>query len=159
MSLYWFSTKGRRFWKKSLSCHVIFSFVHFWLLLQRLFINFFQQVHEYLRSKLCSLYENDCIFDKFECCWNGNDRWALFFPLELLLKQFCIFRSHFGFSLSSHRNFPNMQDICKHFWLTSYLLPLTPALSITVVICSVQGIRLHIFGWIEMYNICAPGCS
>lgn len=32
-----------------------------------------QQVHEYLRSKLCSLYENDCIFDKFECCWSGND--------------------------------------------------------------------------------------
>nr|CAB3265106.1 serine/threonine-protein phosphatase 2A 55 kDa regulatory subunit B alpha isoform-like [Phallusia mammillata] len=31
------------------------------------------QVHEYLRSKLCSLYENDCIFDKFECCWNGTD--------------------------------------------------------------------------------------
>ncbi|XP_053500523.1 serine/threonine-protein phosphatase 2A 55 kDa regulatory subunit B alpha isoform-like isoform X1 [Ictalurus furcatus] len=31
------------------------------------------QVHEYLRSKLCSLYENDCIFDKFECCWSGND--------------------------------------------------------------------------------------
>ncbi|GJQ86863.1 putative serine threonine-protein phosphatase 2A 55 kDa regulatory subunit B [Trypoxylus dichotomus] len=30
-------------------------------------------VHEYFRSKLCSLYENDCIFDKFECCWNGND--------------------------------------------------------------------------------------
>ncbi|XP_021962368.1 protein phosphatase PP2A 55 kDa regulatory subunit isoform X2 [Folsomia candida] len=30
-------------------------------------------VHEYLRSKLCSLYENDCIFDKFECCWNGTD--------------------------------------------------------------------------------------
>lgn len=34
------------------------------------------QVHEYLRSKLCSLYENDCIFDKFECCWNGSDRWG-----------------------------------------------------------------------------------
>ena len=33
------------------------------------------QVHEYLRSKLCSLYENDCIFDKFECCWSGDDRW------------------------------------------------------------------------------------
>uniref|UniRef100_S4RG58 Serine/threonine-protein phosphatase 2A 55 kDa regulatory subunit B n=1 Tax=Petromyzon marinus TaxID=7757 RepID=S4RG58_PETMA len=32
------------------------------------------QVHEYLRSKLCSLYENDCIFDKFECAWNGTDR-------------------------------------------------------------------------------------
>jgi len=35
--------------------------------------NLVLQVHEYLRSKLCSLYENDCIFDKFECCWNGND--------------------------------------------------------------------------------------
>lgn len=32
------------------------------------------QVHDYLRSKLCSLYENDCIFDKFECVWNGTDR-------------------------------------------------------------------------------------
>lgn len=32
------------------------------------------QVHEYLRGKLCSLYENDCIFDKFECCWGGADR-------------------------------------------------------------------------------------
>ncbi|XP_026323181.1 serine/threonine-protein phosphatase 2A 55 kDa regulatory subunit B delta isoform [Hyposmocoma kahamanoa] len=31
-------------------------------------------VHEYLRSKLCSLYENDCIFDKFECCWSGDDQ-------------------------------------------------------------------------------------
>ncbi|TNM99272.1 hypothetical protein fugu_013836 [Takifugu bimaculatus] len=26
------------------------------------------QVHDYLRSKLCSLYENDCIFDKFRVC-------------------------------------------------------------------------------------------
>jgi len=32
------------------------------------------QVHEYLRSKLCSLYENDCIFDKFECAWSGDDQ-------------------------------------------------------------------------------------
>ena len=31
------------------------------------------QVHDYLRSNLCSLYENDCIFDKFECVWNGSD--------------------------------------------------------------------------------------
>ena len=34
------------------------------------------QVHEYLRSKLCALYENDCIFDKFECSWSGNDRYG-----------------------------------------------------------------------------------
>ena len=33
-------------------------------------------VHEYLRGKLCSLYENDFIFDKFECGWNGDDRWV-----------------------------------------------------------------------------------
>ncbi|CAD5215494.1 unnamed protein product [Bursaphelenchus okinawaensis] len=30
-------------------------------------------VHDYLRSKLCTLYENDSIFDKFECCWSGDD--------------------------------------------------------------------------------------
>ncbi|XP_042507001.1 serine/threonine protein phosphatase 2A 55 kDa regulatory subunit B beta isoform-like isoform X2 [Macadamia integrifolia] len=30
------------------------------------------QVHEYLRPKLCDLYENDCIFDKFECCLSGD---------------------------------------------------------------------------------------
>lgn len=34
-------------------------------------------VHEYLRSKLCSLYENDYIFDKFECCWSGNDQYIM----------------------------------------------------------------------------------
>lgn len=30
-------------------------------------------IHEYLRTKLCALYENDCIFDKFECCWSPHD--------------------------------------------------------------------------------------
>jgi len=25
-------------------------------------------IHEYLKMHLCDLYENDCIFDKFECC-------------------------------------------------------------------------------------------
>lgn len=35
------------------------------------------QVHEYLRSKLCSLYENDYIFDKFECCFGGNDQYIM----------------------------------------------------------------------------------
>ncbi|GHJ88454.1 hypothetical protein NliqN6_4856 [Naganishia liquefaciens] len=29
-------------------------------------------IHEHLRGKLCDLYENDCIFDKFECTWSGN---------------------------------------------------------------------------------------
>eukprot|EP00127_Corallochytrium_limacisporum_P000466 Clim_evm22s13 gene=Clim_evmTU22s13 len=30
-------------------------------------------IHENLRNKFCDLYENDCIFDKFECTWSGND--------------------------------------------------------------------------------------
>lgn len=28
--------------------------------------------HEHLTARLCDLYENDSIFDKFECSWNGN---------------------------------------------------------------------------------------
>lgn len=34
------------------------------------------QVHEYLRSKLCSLFESDFIFDKFECSIDGTDSWV-----------------------------------------------------------------------------------
>lgn len=30
------------------------------------------QVHEHLRARLCDLYENDSIFDKFDCCLNGR---------------------------------------------------------------------------------------
>ena len=30
------------------------------------------RVHEHLRAKLCDLYENESIFDKFECCMSGN---------------------------------------------------------------------------------------
>ncbi|KAL6756775.1 WD40-repeat-containing domain protein [Haematococcus lacustris] len=28
--------------------------------------------HEHLRARLCDLYENDSIFDKFDCCMNGK---------------------------------------------------------------------------------------
>ena len=31
-------------------------------------------IHDHLRGKLCDLYENDCIFDKFECVWSGDDQ-------------------------------------------------------------------------------------
>lgn len=34
------------------------------------------QVHEHLRPRLCDLYENDSIFDKFECCLSGDGRWV-----------------------------------------------------------------------------------
>lgn len=31
-------------------------------------------IHDHLRNKLCDLYENDCIFDKFECNFSGDGR-------------------------------------------------------------------------------------
>lgn len=31
-------------------------------------------IHDQLRTRLCDLYENDCIFDKFECTFSGDDR-------------------------------------------------------------------------------------
>ena len=42
-------------------------------------------VHDYLRSRLCSLYENDCIFDKFECGFNGDDRYIVHINKSCLL--------------------------------------------------------------------------
>jgi serine/threonine-protein phosphatase 2A regulatory subunit B len=30
------------------------------------------RIHDFLKSKLCDLYENDCIFDKFECTISGS---------------------------------------------------------------------------------------
>eukprot|EP01010_Urceolus_cornutus_P001520 NODE_206_length_2028_cov_263.108135_g162_i0.p1 GENE.NODE_206_length_2028_cov_263.108135_g162_i0~~NODE_206_length_2028_cov_263.108135_g162_i0.p1 ORF type:complete len:440 (-),score=111.91 NODE_206_length_2028_cov_263.108135_g162_i0:649-1968(-) len=34
-------------------------------------------IHEPLRAKLCDLYENDGIFDKFECAWSPDGKFAL----------------------------------------------------------------------------------
>lgn len=34
-------------------------------------------IHDHLRSKLCDLYENDCIFDKFEALWGPDGRKVL----------------------------------------------------------------------------------
>jgi len=34
-------------------------------------------IHEHIRSKLCDLYENDCIFDKFECTLSGDGNYML----------------------------------------------------------------------------------
>jgi len=35
------------------------------------------RIHDYLRPKLCDLYENDCIFDKFECAVSGDGKYYL----------------------------------------------------------------------------------
>jgi len=43
-------------------------------------------VHDYLRSKLCTLYENESIYDKFECIWSSNDR--LVSPLAVSVDRF-----------------------------------------------------------------------
>jgi serine/threonine-protein phosphatase 2A regulatory subunit B len=34
-------------------------------------------IHDHLRSKLCDLYENDCIFDKFETTVSGDGKYFL----------------------------------------------------------------------------------
>lgn len=34
-------------------------------------------IHDHLRPKLCDLYENDCIFDKFECTMSSNSNYLL----------------------------------------------------------------------------------
>lgn len=34
-------------------------------------------VHDHLKGKLCDLYENDCIFDKFECNFSGDARYTI----------------------------------------------------------------------------------
>ena len=34
-------------------------------------------IHEHLRPKLCDLYEKDCIFDKFEACFNHDGKYVL----------------------------------------------------------------------------------
>jgi serine/threonine-protein phosphatase 2A regulatory subunit B len=32
------------------------------------------QIHDILRNRLCDLYENDCIFDKFECNFSADGK-------------------------------------------------------------------------------------
>lgn len=38
------------------------------------------RIHDFLKAKLCDLYENDCIFDKFECSLSGSGEYAPPFP-------------------------------------------------------------------------------
>lgn len=42
-------------------------------------------IHDHLRGKLCDLYENDCIFDKFECIWGGDDKCVPNWPVRMML--------------------------------------------------------------------------
>ncbi|WOL08187.1 serine/threonine protein phosphatase [Canna indica] len=47
------------------------------------------QVHEYLRPKLCDLYENDSIFDKFKCCLSGDGLRVATGSYSNLFRVFC----------------------------------------------------------------------
>ena len=51
------------------------------------------KLHEHLRSRLCDLYENDFIFDKFECDLSQDGRFVLLSDnnsLYLFILLFCI---------------------------------------------------------------------
>ncbi len=45
-------------------------------------------IHDHLRGKLCDLYENDCIFDKFECIWGGDDKCVYLYSYSLSICSF-----------------------------------------------------------------------
>ncbi|XP_010915316.2 serine/threonine protein phosphatase 2A 55 kDa regulatory subunit B beta isoform isoform X1 [Elaeis guineensis] len=63
------------------------------------------QVHEYLRPKLCDLYENDSIFDKFECCWSGDGLWVATGSYSNLFRIFgCVPGSTEATTLEASRN-------------------------------------------------------
>ncbi len=40
-------------------------------------------IHDHLRSKLCDLYENECIFDKFECTLSPDSKYLANYTLWL----------------------------------------------------------------------------
>ncbi|PKU62328.1 Serine/threonine protein phosphatase 2A 55 kDa regulatory subunit B beta isoform [Dendrobium catenatum] len=63
------------------------------------------QVHEYLRPKLCDLYENDSIFDKFECCLSGDGLRVATGSYSNLFRVFgCSARSAEATTLEANKN-------------------------------------------------------
>jgi serine/threonine-protein phosphatase 2A regulatory subunit B len=74
------------------------------------------QIHDHLRGKLCDLYENDCIFDKFECTFSGDGRSASFNPAFDVLLIYLIFdtRLRTGYShvmTGSYHNYFRIYDV------------------------------------------------
>lgn len=54
------------------------------------------RIHEYLRPRLCDLYENDCIFDKFECAINHDGTFVpvFFFTTTIETHTHTFYTSH-----------------------------------------------------------------
>ena len=114
------------------------------------------QVHEYLRSKLCSLYENDCIFDKFECAWSGNDRLVFYVIYNQIRPSVLLFTCSIdlngcftvGIGLLQSRHW--IQGLGPHisrifFFWTGYFLKFIPLTSTNVtnkiMLCKCHQIR------------------
>ncbi|KAF5190804.1 Serine/threonine protein phosphatase 2A regulatory subunit B beta isoform [Thalictrum thalictroides] len=71
------------------------------------------KIHEHLRPKLSDLYNNDSIFDKFECCFSGD---GLQFATGSYSNQFQIFprdRSGEGITLEASKN-PKRKHVHTH---------------------------------------------
>ncbi|XP_011624985.1 serine/threonine protein phosphatase 2A 55 kDa regulatory subunit B beta isoform isoform X1 [Amborella trichopoda] len=63
------------------------------------------QVHEYLRPKLCDLYDNDSMFDKFECCLSGDGLRVATGSYSNLFHVFgCAAGSHEAMTLEASKN-------------------------------------------------------
>lgn len=61
-------------------------------------------VHEHLRSKLCNLYENDCIFDKFQCNFSSDGGSLLTGSYNSLFKAYSAFNG-IGTAVGAHIDF------------------------------------------------------
>ncbi|XP_015882539.3 serine/threonine protein phosphatase 2A 55 kDa regulatory subunit B beta isoform isoform X2 [Ziziphus jujuba] len=62
------------------------------------------KVHEHLRPKLCELYDNDCLFDKFACGLSGD---GLLFATGSYSNRLCIFSRGIqseGITIEASRN-------------------------------------------------------
>ncbi|KAL5725066.1 Serine/threonine protein phosphatase 2A 55 kDa regulatory subunit B beta isoform [Ranunculus cassubicifolius] len=72
------------------------------------------KIHEHLRPKLCDLYNNDSIFDKFECCVRGD---GLQFATGSYSNLFQIFsrgdENGEGITLEASKN-PNRKNVHNH---------------------------------------------
>lgn len=69
-------------------------------------------IHDHLRGKLCDLYENDCIFDKFECTFSGDGTYVttlFYFHPRLLLVSTPIHSRHV--LTGSYHNYFRIYDV------------------------------------------------
>lgn len=79
-------------------------------------------VHDYLRSKLCTLYENDSIFDKFEVDWSGDDKWVAVPYLFKTLYFLKFFKTFLDLHLFFHCQFLRIFNLVAILLIFSHIL-------------------------------------